>query len=115
VDTAYYDRLTETIVGVALVKPRPGVFQPYVKRLLVVITCVEVVILGVTFSAGPAGNELLNLIPEPVFQLATDNVTVTTTIGTESGRIFQVQTIHDNHRLVCDYLLRFIERRRRAT
>jgi nuclear pore complex protein Nup155 len=89
VDTAFYDRLTETIVGVAIVKPRAGVFQPYVRRLLVVVTCVEVVILGVTFSAGPAGNELLNLIPEPVFQLATDNVAVTATLGTEDGRIFQ--------------------------
>jgi nuclear pore complex protein Nup155 len=89
VDTAFYDRLTETIVGVAIVKPRVGVFQPYVRRLLVVVTCVEVVILGVTFSAGPAGNELLNLIPEPVFQLATDNVAVTATISTEDGRIFQ--------------------------
>ncbi|CAB3359481.1 Hypothetical predicted protein [Cloeon dipterum] len=89
IDTAYFDRLTETITGVALVKPRQGVFQPYVRRLLVVVTCLEVVILGVTFSAGPAGSELLNLIPDSVFQLPLDNVCVTTTVGTNDGRIFQ--------------------------
>ncbi|XP_059474658.1 nuclear pore complex protein Nup154 [Neocloeon triangulifer] len=89
VDTAYYDRLAETIVGVALVKPRQGVFQPFVRRLLVVVTCVEVVILGVTFSPGPAGTDLLNLIPDAVYHLSLDNSGVTTTVGTDDGRIFQ--------------------------
>jgi nuclear pore complex protein Nup155 len=48
---AYFDGLGETIVSVGLVKPKPGVFHNFVKYLLVLTTTVEIVILGVTFSA----------------------------------------------------------------
>lgn len=45
-DVAYYDGLSETIVSVGLIKPKPGVFQSFVKYLLVLTTTVEIVVLG---------------------------------------------------------------------
>lgn len=45
-DVAYFDGLGETIVSVGLVKPKPGVFQNFVKYLLVLTTTVEIVVLG---------------------------------------------------------------------
>lgn len=57
-DLAYYDGLSEVIVSVGLVKPKPNVFQHgHVKYLLVLTTAVEVVVLGVRFSSTtPDGN-----------------------------------------------------------
>ena len=49
-DVAYYDGLTETILGVGLIKPKKGVFKDYIKYLLCLTTSVEIVILGVTFT-----------------------------------------------------------------
>lgn len=45
-DVAYFDGLGETIVSVGLVKPKSGVFQSFVKYLLVLTTTVEIVVLG---------------------------------------------------------------------
>jgi nuclear pore complex protein Nup155 len=114
-DTAYYDRLTETIVGVALVRPRKGVFQSFVRHLLVLCTAVEVVVLGVTYQQGPPhGNELITLLPEPVYQLPSDGIVINTTIGTPCGRIFQVGLLYvrlpvyhffDYFLLTCMFLL----------
>jgi Nuclear pore complex subunit len=42
-------------VSVGLVKPKPGIFHNFVKYLLVLTTTVEIVILGVTFSATKDG------------------------------------------------------------
>jgi nuclear pore complex protein Nup155 len=52
---AYFDCLGETIVSVGLVKPKLGVFHNFVKYLLVLTTTVEIVVLGVTFSATKDG------------------------------------------------------------
>ncbi|GLG97236.1 Nuclear pore complex protein Nup155 [Gryllus bimaculatus] len=91
-DVAYFDGVGETIVSVGLAKPKPGIFNNFVRYLLVLTTTVEVVVLGVTFSntkEGPLGVlEEMHLIPDPVFVVPTDGVTMTTTTCTESGRIF---------------------------
>lgn len=50
-DLAYFDGLGEIIVSVGLVKPKPDVFHEYIKYLLVLTTTVEIVVLGVKFSA----------------------------------------------------------------
>ncbi|CAK1581968.1 unnamed protein product [Parnassius mnemosyne] len=91
-DVAYFDGLGETIVSVGLVKPKPGVFQNFVKYLLVLTTTVEVVVLGVTFSAskndGTGEFEEIHLVPEPVFVLPTDGVSMMCVKSTAKGRIF---------------------------
>ncbi|XP_049867137.1 nuclear pore complex protein Nup154 [Pectinophora gossypiella] len=91
-DVAYFDGLGETIVSVGLVKPKSGVFQSFVKYLLVLTTTVEIVVLGVTFSSsksdGSDGFEEIHLVPEPVFVLPTDGVPMMSVKSTAKGRIF---------------------------
>ncbi|XP_045533770.1 nuclear pore complex protein Nup154 [Papilio machaon] len=91
-DVAYFDGLGETIVSVGLVKPKAGVFQNFVKYLLVLTTTVEIVVLGVTFSAskndGSGEFEEIHLVPEPVFVLPTDGISMMCVKSTSEGRIF---------------------------
>ncbi|XP_045519163.1 nuclear pore complex protein Nup154 [Pieris brassicae] len=91
-DVAYFDGLGETIVSVGLVKPKPGVFQSFVKYLLVLTTTVEIVVLGVTFSSnkqdGSSEFEEIHLVPEPVFVLPTDGISMLCVKSTCRGRIF---------------------------
>lgn len=54
-DVAYFDGLNETIISVGLVKPKPGIFQSYVKYLLVLTTTVEITVLGVTLNDNEDG------------------------------------------------------------
>lgn len=55
-DVAYFDGLNETIISVGLVKPKPNIFQSYVKYLLVLTTTVEITVLGVTLTENEDGN-----------------------------------------------------------
>lgn len=55
-DVAYFDGLNETIISVGLVKPKTGIFQSYVKYLLILTTTVEITILGVTIPDDGGGN-----------------------------------------------------------
>ncbi|XP_072943957.1 nuclear pore complex protein Nup154 [Epargyreus clarus] len=91
-DVAYFDGLGETIVSVGLGKPKPGVFQSFVKYLLVLTTTVEIVVLGVTFSSSKSDGvgelEEIHLVPEPVFVLPTDGISMMCVKSTAKGRIF---------------------------
>ncbi|GBP10894.1 Nuclear pore complex protein Nup154 [Eumeta japonica] len=91
-DVAYFDGLGETIVSVGLVKPKPGVFQNFVKYLLVLTTTVDIVVLGVTFSSNKPEStseyEEMHLVAEPVFMLPTDGVSMMVVKSTAKGRIF---------------------------
>ncbi|KAG8264438.1 hypothetical protein J6590_011729 [Homalodisca vitripennis] len=90
-DVAYYDGLSETIVSVGLVRPKPGVFQNYIRHLLVLTTTVDIVVLGVSLSsaqgaAGPLTE--IHLTPEIIYTLPTDGVPIGVITGTAMGRIF---------------------------
>ncbi|XP_052750627.1 nuclear pore complex protein Nup154 [Galleria mellonella] len=91
-DVAYFDGLGETIVSVGLVKPKTGVFQSFVKYLLVLTTTVEIVVLGVTFSSSKNDTssefQEIHLVPEPVFVLPTDGVSMMCVKSNAKGRIF---------------------------
>ncbi|XP_011350489.1 nuclear pore complex protein Nup155 isoform X2 [Ooceraea biroi] len=84
-DVAYFDGLNETIISVGLVKPKMGIFQNYVKYLLILTTTVEITILGVMI---PDDTKEVQLVPEPIFTVTTDGVGITTIANTSSGRIF---------------------------
>lgn len=96
-DLAYFDGLSEAILAVGMVAPRPGVFQRHVSALLCLATCSEIVILGVallnqgqgqaTAGSGDGCGEL-SLLPEPLFTVSTDGVAMTCVGGSASGRIF---------------------------
>jgi nuclear pore complex protein Nup155 len=88
-DLAYFDGLNETILSVGLVKPKPGVFHAFIKHLLVLTTAIDVIVLGVTFTAnqnGPPGE--IQLIPDPVFTIPTDGSTFSAIACTFEGRLF---------------------------
>ncbi|GAB6032748.1 hypothetical protein CHUAL_011616 [Chamberlinius hualienensis] len=94
-DLAYFDGLGETIFGVGLVKPKPGVFQPFINFLLCLTTGVEIVMLGVSFSypQETGGSEdfktrEMHLVPEPLYTLPTDNTYMSCIAGLDNGRIF---------------------------
>ena len=87
-DVAYFDGLTESILGVGLIKPRSGVFKDYIKYLLCLTTSVEILILGLTCNVENGEIVDLLLIPEPIFSLPTDNIIMNIIQGTNNGRIF---------------------------
>ncbi|KAA0196661.1 hypothetical protein HAZT_HAZT004312 [Hyalella azteca] len=79
-DLAYFDGLQDTILAVALIKPKPGVFKPYIEHLLVLTTPSELLLLGVTFSQAleDDSTSCLTLLPEPLFSVANDGVVLAT-------------------------------------
>jgi len=88
-DVAYYDGLDQTILAVNLFKPKPNVFKSHIKYLLCLVTALEITLLGVTCN-DEESNALSTvlLIPDPVFKLSTDNITLSVLASTEDGRIF---------------------------
>ncbi|XP_051972803.1 nuclear pore complex protein Nup155 [Xyrauchen texanus] len=92
-DVAYFDGLSETVLSVGLVKPKPGIFQPHIHFLLVLATPVDVVILGLSFPKAQTGlNDSLSgamqLLPDPLYSIPTDNTYLLAVTSTDQGRIF---------------------------
>lgn len=88
-DLAYFDGLNEVILAAGLVLPRPGVFQQHIQFLLCLTTAVEIVILGVSFTASATDPYCeMHLQPEPLFHIPSDNVSMLAVSGTPQGRLF---------------------------
>lgn len=93
-DVAYFDGLIETILAVGLVKPKSGILQPHIQYLLVLATSVDVVILGLSFPKTHGGglNDSMSggmqLLPDPLFSIPTDNIYILSITSTDLGRIF---------------------------
>ncbi|KAH9488744.1 hypothetical protein Btru_059325, partial [Bulinus truncatus] len=93
-DLAYFDGLGETILSAALVKPKPGIFQPHIQYLMCLATPVDIVLLGVSFYKyvdGGSGDYLsgeMHLLPDALFSIPTDGVYITSIVGANNGRIF---------------------------
>ncbi|KAI9555074.1 hypothetical protein GHT06_017589 [Daphnia sinensis] len=87
-DLSYFDGLSEPIIAVELVQPKPGIFQPHIQYLLCLATTVEIVLLGVSFSGSSTNYEEMHLLPEPLFDVPTDGAYIGTITGTTNGRIF---------------------------
>ncbi|XP_005105150.1 nuclear pore complex protein Nup155 [Aplysia californica] len=93
-DLAYFDGLSETILSAALVKPKPGIFQPHIQYLMCLATPVDIILLGVSFYRSQDGGsgdflgEEMHLLPDPPFSIPTDGVYITSIVGADNGRIF---------------------------
>ncbi|XP_017567419.1 nuclear pore complex protein Nup155 isoform X2 [Pygocentrus nattereri] len=92
-DVAYFDGLSETILSVGLVKPKAGIFQPHIHFLLVLATPVDVVILGLSFPKAQTGlndsmSGAMQLLPDPLYSIPTDNTYMLAISSTDLGRIF---------------------------
>ncbi|GFN98864.1 nuclear pore complex protein nup155-like [Plakobranchus ocellatus] len=93
-DLAYFDGLNETILSAALLRPKPGIFQPHIQYLMCLATPVDIVLLGVSFyksadggSGDHRGGEM-HLLPDPLFSIPTDGVYITSIAGADNGRVF---------------------------
>ncbi|CAB1318328.1 unnamed protein product, partial [Coregonus sp. 'balchen'] len=101
-DVAYFDGLSETILSVGLVKPKAGEMATLVCLSSVsyiksynspVATPVDVVILGLSFPKAQAGlNDSMSggmqLLPDPLYSIPTDNTYLLAITSTDLGRIF---------------------------
>lgn len=85
-DFYVYDELSQIIISVALLKPKPGVFVSSIQHILVLSTPVEILMFAVKFDADNVHNPL-QLFPTQ-FTVPSDNVHMTAIVGTEQGRIF---------------------------
>jgi nuclear pore complex protein Nup155 len=86
-DIAFYDRITETIIGVGLIKPKKGLFKEHITYLLCLTTAEEIQLLGVMASdADDFAN--IHIILEPMFKFPSDNVRFSVVAGTDLGRVF---------------------------
>ncbi|KAK3794466.1 hypothetical protein RRG08_003619 [Elysia crispata] len=93
-DLAYFDGLNETILSAALLRPKPGIFQPYIQYLMCLATPVDIVLLGVSFyksadgGSGDHRGREMHLLPDPLFSIPTDGVYITSIVGAGNGRVF---------------------------
>ncbi|XP_060869105.1 nuclear pore complex protein Nup155-like isoform X2 [Metopolophium dirhodum] len=91
-DLSYFDGMNSTIFAVALVQPKPNVFQPHIKHLLVLATGLNIAILGVTFkkvtSVDGKTVEQLELTPDTIYEVPAEGMITSKIVGSNNGRIF---------------------------
>ncbi|KAJ3126506.1 hypothetical protein HK100_010209 [Physocladia obscura] len=85
-DYAVFDDQDQVIVSVGLVKPPPGVFLDEINYLLVVATPIEIILVAVAHQE-TNGVSSLNLYRTDI-TIASDNVSMTSIVGSSNGRIF---------------------------
>lgn len=86
-DFACVDDLEHTIIDVALVKPREGIFIPIIKHLLLVVTAAEITLLGISFSNNDGTDGDLT-IHQTGLIFPSDEINMLAVAGTRTGRIF---------------------------
>ncbi|EGD80445.1 hypothetical protein PTSG_11090 [Salpingoeca rosetta] len=87
-DFCCYQELEEVIVGVGLVRPKPGVYDASIEHLLVLATPLMVYLIGVDMRMDESDVGEVHLNPAVLHTTATDNVCFTCIVGTPDGRIF---------------------------
>ncbi|KAF2223739.1 Non-repetitive/WGA-negative nucleoporin family protein [Elsinoe ampelina] len=83
-----YEDSTSVITGVALIKPRPGVFVAAITHLLVVASTSEITLIGVATTANPAGGKSIDLYSTRMAVPAKGISCTQITASQKSGRIF---------------------------
>ena len=84
-----YEELSEVIVSVAIVPPKPGIFNNHIKYLLVVATPTIVVLLSILTSNTESSLPFKDIrLENSHYFITTDNITIYKVIGTQTGRIF---------------------------
>ncbi|GAA5858950.1 hypothetical protein JCM8547_007170 [Rhodosporidiobolus lusitaniae] len=83
-----FEELTDVIVGVALVRPRPGVFVDSISHLLVLATPSQVTLVGLGYTAPSPGAKKEVTFYLTGLSVPTDGISFTTIRGTSTGRIF---------------------------
>ncbi|GAA5993501.1 hypothetical protein JCM10908_000619 [Rhodotorula pacifica] len=83
-----FEELSDVIVGVAVVKPRAGVFVDSISHLLVLATPAQVTLVGLGYAAPSPGAKKEVTFYLTGLSVPTDGISFTTIRGTTSGRIF---------------------------
>jgi len=85
-----YEELSEVIVSVAIVPPKPGIFNHHVKYLLVVATPTVVELLSIISTNDIESSATFKdiRIENSHYFITTDNITIYKVTGTQTGRIF---------------------------
>lgn len=76
-DWCEFKEMTEVIVGVSLVRAKPGIVSASVEYMLVIATPIMVYLVGVEFRRGADGlpdRREMNLHRQTLFSTSTDNV-----------------------------------------
>lgn len=82
-----FEEQPNSITGVKLIKPRPGVFLPAITHILVVATVNDIFLLGVAATPGPNGDISVGLY-QTRMSLPIKGVDVSVIEATAGGRIF---------------------------
>ncbi|GAA5951998.1 hypothetical protein JCM3765_005163 [Sporobolomyces pararoseus] len=83
-----FEELSDVIVGVALVRPRPGVFVDSISHLLVLSTPSQVHLVGLGYAAPSLGAKKEVTFYLTGLSVPTDGISFTNIRGTSNGRIF---------------------------
>ncbi|CEQ42380.1 SPOSA6832_04172, partial [Sporobolomyces salmonicolor] len=83
-----FEELTDVIVGVALVRPRSGVFVDSISHLLVLATPSQITLVGLGYAAPSPGAKKEVTFYLTGLSVPTDGISFTTIRGTSNGRIF---------------------------
>jgi len=83
-----FEELTDVIVGVALVRPRPGVFVDSISHLLILSTPSQVHLVGLGYAPPSPGAKKDVTFYLTGLSVPTDGISFTTIRGTSNGRIF---------------------------
>lgn len=79
-----FEETDQIIIGVGLVKPKPGIFVDSVENLIILSTPTELIILGLKFDKNTRKIDLY--LTE--LKANTDNLLLNQIVGTNDGRIF---------------------------
>jgi len=86
-DFYVFEGQEQVIVSVGLVKPIPGVFVDGIEYIILLATPIEIIFLGVAFDEPHNPRSELTLYLTHM-SIPSDNVSMTSIVGTSNGRIF---------------------------
>ncbi|KAH8857593.1 Nuclear pore complex protein Nup155 [Schistosoma japonicum] len=95
-DLAYYDGIGDCIISVSLIVPSPGILPEHIRFLLCLATPAEIWLLGMMYSTTSSTHTLgiqsscpvLEVMPDPLYCLPTENNYISCIESTSNGRIF---------------------------
>ncbi|VDP69699.1 unnamed protein product [Schistosoma curassoni] len=95
-DLAYYDGVNDTIISVSLIVPSAGTLPEHIRFLLCLATPSEIWLLGMMYSNTNSNHTLrmqsscpiLEVMPDPLYCLPTENNYISCIESTPNGRIF---------------------------
>ena len=80
-DISYFDTMSESIICLNVVKPKPGVFKSHIQHILVVATATDIILLGVTIEKETGCLRL----SKPLYKISTDTIHMSEICSNKDG------------------------------